>query len=376
MIQYALIVAVVALVALIVWRARRSAARGVDEETPYEMGLNALISGDRGAALRHLTQAVREDPRNIDAYIRLGNLLRERGQIRQATQVHRELLVKRRLPEPVHAEIVKNLALDLAEARRWTEVIEHIRSLPRPERSDLRMLRLVRDAYEATGDIDQAVHTHKEILKASSSLNEPPVGVYRAQAALGALGRGERDRARSGFLAAVKESPEAVVANLYLGDMAAEENDLERATAFWMRIVTEKPACAGLVFERLEKAYFELGDFGRMVGIYEDVVSRSPSNVHALTGLSRMLERKGDVDEAARVAREAIKHEGGTLLGHRRLIELLVATGRLDEAARLAEGLVRDLATAASTRKCPSCGEDLIEGGWRCRKCRTWVDVC
>jgi lipopolysaccharide biosynthesis regulator YciM len=342
MIQYAVIVAVIVLVAVVVWRARLRAARGVEEESAYEMGLNALISGDRGAAMRHLTQAVREDPRNIDAYIRLGNLLRERGQIRQATQVHRELLVKRRLPEPTRAEIIKNLALDLAEARRWPEVIEHIQSLPRPDRSDLRMLRLARDAYEATGDIDQAVHAHKEILKASSSLREPPAGVYRAQAALGTLARGDRDRARAALSAAVKESPE----------------------------------CAGLVFERLEKAYFELGDFGRMLSIYEDVVSRSPSNVHALAGLSRMLERKGDVDEALRVAREAIKHEGGSLIGHGRLIELLVASGRFEDAARTAEEIIQNLSTEASARRCPSCGDGLVEGEWRCRSCRTWVDVC
>jgi lipopolysaccharide biosynthesis regulator YciM len=377
MIRYAIIVAVVALLALIVWRGRRSArARRVEEESPYEKGLNALISGDRPAALRHLAQAVREDPRNIDAYIRLGNLLRERGQIRQATQVHRELLVKRRLPEPTRVEIVKNLALDLAEARRWPEVIEHIRSLPRPERSDLRMLRLARDAYEATGDLDQAVQAHKEILKATSSTAEPPVGVFRAQAALGALARGDRDRARAGFLAAIKESPEAVLANLHLGDMAAEEDDLERATAYWMKIVTDRPDCAHLVFERLEKAYFELGDFGRMVGIYEDVVSRSPSSVHALVGLSRMLERKGDVDDAVGVAREAIKHEGETLAGHLRLLQLLVGDGRFEEAARLAESLVRRLSESAAPRKCRACGEELPRDGWRCPKCGAWVDAC
>jgi lipopolysaccharide biosynthesis regulator YciM len=376
MILYVVIVAVVALIAIIVWRARRAATRRVAEESSYEMGLNALISGDRGAALRHLAQAVRDDPRNVDAYVRLGNLLRERGQIRQATQVHRELLVKRRLPEATRFEIVKNLALDLAEARRWPEVIENINSLPRHERSDHRMLRLARDAYEATGDLDQAVHAHKEILKASSSLKEPPVGVYRAQAALGALERGDRDRARAGFLAAIKESPEAVLANLHLGDMAAEEEDLERATAFWMKIVTDRPECAHLVFERLEKAYFELGDFGRMVGIYEDVVSRSPSSVHALSGLSRMLERKGDVDDAVNVAREAIKHEGDTLAGHSRLLELLVANGRFEEAARLAQSLVRGLAESAAPRKCRSCGEDLPDGGWRCPDCRAWVDAC
>lgn len=376
MVRYAIVLVVVVVVVWAVVRARQRARHRAEEESSYEQGLNALITGDRTAALKHLAQAVRENPRNLDAYVRLGNLLRERGQIRQATQIHRELLVKRRLPEPTRVEIVKNLALDLAEVRRWDEVIEHIRSLPRPERSDLRMLRLARDAYEATGDLDHAVATHKEILAASSTQREPTIAIYRAQAGLQVLRRGERDRARAEFQAALKDSSEAAIANLYLGDLAADEDDIERATAYWMKLVTDKPECAHLVFDRLEKAYFELGDFGRMLGIYEDVVSRSPSNVHALCGLSRMLDRKGEIDEAITVAREAIKHEGSSLAGHRQLVELLVRHGRFEEAARAAQSLVAGLAESAAPRTCPSCGGELTEPGWRCPACRHWIDVC
>jgi lipopolysaccharide biosynthesis regulator YciM len=376
MARYVVIVVVIVVAALIAWRARRPRARRIEEETSYERGLDALISGDRGAALRHLKQAVRDDPRNIDAYIRLGVILRERGQIRQAIQVHRELLVKRRLPEATRIEITKNLALDLAEARRWGEVVEHVRSLPRPDRADLRMLRLLRDAYEATGDLDQAVAAHREILKTSSSSEEPPIGVYRAQAALQALRRGDRDAARSAFAAAIKESPEAIVANLHLGDMAAEDEDTERAVAFWMKLVNEKPSCAHLVFDRLERAYYELGDFGRMLSIYEDVITRSPSNVQALCGLSKMLQRKGETNEALELAKEAIKHEGSTLAGHRRLLELLVSNGRFEEAARTAESLVASLSEAATPPTCPSCGDELADNGWRCPTCRAWIDVC
>ena len=86
------------------------------------MGIDALIAGNRDAAMKHLADAVREDPRNLDGYVKLGNLLRERGQIRQAIQVHRELLVKRKLPAAIRSEIVKSLARDLAPAANWPEV--------------------------------------------------------------------------------------------------------------------------------------------------------------------------------------------------------------------------------------------------------------
>ncbi len=369
------VVVVAAVAVALVFAARLRAGRKAIEETAYQKGLDALIAGDKDAALKHLAVTVREDPRNVDAYVKLGNLLRQRGQVKQAIQVHRELLVKRRLPAGVRNEITKNLALDYAEARRWGEVVDQIKSLPRGERADIRMLALARDAYEAVGDFERAMATHREILKAGA-IREPSVGVYRAHTALLALERGDSVRARAEFQTALKEDPQAALASVYLGDISRDAGDLERATAHWMKLVADKPDCAYLVFDRLEKAYFELGDFGRMMSVYEDVIQRSPTSAHAYCGLSRMLERKGDIDEAANAAREAIKHEGETLMGHRQLIELLVRNERFEEASRAAEGLLKSLDTGGVKRTCPFCGRTVQKPVWRCPECRSWNDVC
>ncbi len=366
---------VAAVIVALVFAARMRAGRKAEEETAYQKGLDALIAGDKDAALKHLAVTVREDPRNVDAYVKLGNLLRQRGQVRQAIQVHRELLVKRRLPASVRNEITKNLALDYAEARRWAEVVEQIKSLPRAERGDVRMLALARDAYEAVGDFERAMATHRDILKLGA-LGEPSVGVYRAHTALLALERGDSVRARSEFQTALKEDPAAALASMYLGDIARDAGDLERATAHWMKLAADRPDCAFLVFDRLEKAYFELGDFGRMMSVYEDVIQRSPASVHAYCGLSRMLERKGDIDEAAQAAGEAIKHEGDTLIGHRQLIQLLVRNERFEEAARAASELLETMGTKGQHRDCAACGRPMAKPGWRCPECRTWNDAC
>jgi len=335
-----------------------------------------MISGNRDEAVVHLKTAVREDPRNLDAYIKLGNLLRERGQTKQAIQVHRELLVKRRLPKTVRSSIMKCLALDLAEAERWPEVVESIGSLPRGERVDPRMTALLRSAYEETDQIDKAIQTHKEFLKNAKLDAQPSMAVYRAHVAARALAAGNRAKAKTEFLSALKEdSVRAALANLHLGDMAASEEDTERAIAYWTRLLTDAPNRAHLVFDRLEKAYFDIGDYGRMMRVYEDLLSTAPSNVLALCGLSRMHERKGDVDEAVRLAREAIKHEGDTALGHRRLIQILVAAGRLDEAAREADGFLARTTDDGAFDTCPHCGATLGSEGWRCPSCHKWIDV-
>ncbi len=376
---FAIIAAAVVAVGAAFWyigaRRARSRRDGPDE-SPYHFGLDALIAGDSDRAVEQLTQAVRDNPRNVDAYVKLGNVLRERGQVKQATQIHRELLVKRKLPTSVRSEIIKSLARDLASAGRWRDVLEHLATLPRAERSDPRVLAMTRDAYESAGDLDKAAQAHKELLKASSLEGEPAPGVYRAHLGLLAFRRGDTRRAKAEFQAAVKEDPGSGLAYVYLGDIAVREEDAERAVAYWMRLISEKPDCAHLVFERLEKAYFEIGDFGRMMGIYEELVAGSPSNVMALTGLSRMLERKGAVDEALRIAREAVKHEGRTFEGHRQLIEILMRHDRYEEAARAAETLLASLADGREERTCPKCEAALDGYGWRCDSCGAWINEC
>ena len=374
-----LIIAAVVAVGAAFWyvgaRRARSRRRELDK-SPYHLGLDALIAGDRADAMKHLTQAVRDNPRNADAYVKLGSILRERGQVKQAIQIHRELLVKRRLPAAIRNDTIKNLALDLATAGRWREVLEHLATLPRSERSDPLALALTRDAYESAGDLDKASQAHKDLLKAGSPEEQPPPGVYRAHLGLVAFRRGDTRRAKAEFQAAVKEDPAAGLAYVYLGDIAVREEDTERAVAYWMKLISEKPDCAQLVFERLEKAYFEMGDFGRMMGIYEELVASSPSNVRALTGLSRMLERKGAVDEALRVAREAVKHQGTTFEGHKQLIEILMRHERYEEAARAAESLIAGLGDQHEERTCPSCGAALDDCSWRCNSCRAWINEC
>jgi len=364
---------------LLVWvtvSARRTRSRPpAPDTTDYQRGVDSMLAGDRDAAVRHFAAAVRVDPRNVDAYVKLGNLLRERGQLRQATQVHRELLIKRRLPPTTKNEILRCYALDLAAGGRWNEMLETVQSLPRSERGTPEILALTRDALENTGELDRAVHTHREFLKAAPD-GQPPLGVYRAHTALLSLRQGDKARARAEFQAAVSESPEAVVANVYLGDIAREESDTGHAIAYWMKLVSDRPECAHLVFDRLEKAYFDAGDFGRMMRVYEDVVAHTPTNARALVGLARMYERKGALDDAIRTAQEAVKHEGTTLVGHRELLDMLVRNGRSEEAGAVGAALVRRLSDEAVGRRCAGCGKRLADAPWRCQTCGAWTHEC
>ena len=58
----------------------------------YAEGLDMLVSGKHQAAYKNFKEIVEKDSSNIKSYIRLGQVLREGGNIIQAIKIHKSLL--------------------------------------------------------------------------------------------------------------------------------------------------------------------------------------------------------------------------------------------------------------------------------------------
>ena len=71
------LIAAIAVIA-IVWFVRR-ARRKPQLRSRYTEALNALLEGNEDRALEDLRQTVLVERTNIDAFLRLGNLLRKKG---------------------------------------------------------------------------------------------------------------------------------------------------------------------------------------------------------------------------------------------------------------------------------------------------------
>jgi len=91
---------------------RRQRNRGTRIISPYVEGLTHLISGDTGAAYDRLQSAVRSGNAPADAYIRLGRLLRERGDAGKALQIHKGLTVKADLTRSEKLDLFVKIAED------------------------------------------------------------------------------------------------------------------------------------------------------------------------------------------------------------------------------------------------------------------------
>ena len=87
---------------------RLIARRGDDKtpaQNPYVEALKMIIDNDHEGAFRELNRAVKSGFAPTDAYIKLGNLLRARGEASKALQIHQSLTVKTNLTKPEKTEL-------------------------------------------------------------------------------------------------------------------------------------------------------------------------------------------------------------------------------------------------------------------------------
>jgi len=124
-----------AAVAAILFFVLKKLSRKKPAESRYVEALSALLAGDEEKALADLRQTVQAEQSNIDAYLRLGNLLRKRGAVNRALRIHRDLDVgtffRRKLTAAEKFRIREAIADDLLAARRPDEALATLDELLR-----------------------------------------------------------------------------------------------------------------------------------------------------------------------------------------------------------------------------------------------------
>ena len=81
----------------------------------YTNALNAMVRGDTRIALNHLRDVVKQDSDHINAYLQMGNILRQDNNEQAAIKIHQSLMVRPNLNNEIKLDIHKALALDFEQ---------------------------------------------------------------------------------------------------------------------------------------------------------------------------------------------------------------------------------------------------------------------
>jgi len=289
-----IIVAAVAAAGVLAGFLYRRSRRRRGERRPYIDALYALIEDRKDDALELLTRAVRSGEKDVDAFIQLGNLLREKGKAEKALQMHRTLTVRKDLSRRDEKAIQLAIAEDLAATGRTERAIETLEAIGKRSK-DPDVLEALHRLYHRNGEHEKAYQVLKDLSRVDPETTGAKRSAYLVSAACEMSASGKRDRARKFLARARKEDPSSVPA-LYLSAMMhLEDGDSEEAVEDWKRLLEKDIDFFPEVAPRLEKSLFESSRFGLLEEILEELVDLNPDRVLPVCALAEFYAKKGEI---------------------------------------------------------------------------------
>jgi lipopolysaccharide biosynthesis regulator YciM len=367
-----LILCVLAVIFHRVWVSIAAKRRRAGGKNPYVEGISALLDGDHNTALGLFRQAIRDEPQDIDPYLRLGDVFRETGDTKRAIQMHRELTVRPSMPKNALARVLLSLARDYVKGNRLDRgaaTYEQVLELqPHNERAMNELLAV----YESMGEWDKAYLIRRDISKVKKIDDTRFLALYKAYVGKSYFDRGDLKKAEASLKDALKIDSECASAYLYLGDVYYVNGHIDNAISSWRRIVTLFPNIAYITFRRLEKAFYEKGRFEKIVDLYSNVLERTPGDVRTLMTLANIHRKKGNLDDALRLCQTALEFDRDSRRVKQALARLYYEKGDTEQSLRAMVEAFNGFSSDDEQYICSNCCYKSNDVLWRCPRCSEW----
>jgi lipopolysaccharide biosynthesis regulator YciM len=296
--------------------------------------------------------------------------LRDRGQPQKALSIHQDLSMRVGLDREAQNAVRRALAEDQIALGNADEAIRLLTELADDRDSAVWAFQRLHRLYLEREEFDEAFHVRERLVKLGEPREPRRLALYLIMAGVKASGRGEHRRGRVFLRDALKLDAACHAAYYYMGVFYERDGRLEDAVRAWKNFLSHMPSRAALVFPRLEKALFDLGQYAEIAGVYQQVLGADSTNTDALLGLALFAEKKGDDQKAVEHLQHIIEIDPGHLLARQKLIHLYRQMGRSRDAWLAAEGFFTWLPSVGDSFTCLACGYKSKEPLWFCPKCR------
>ncbi|MFQ5905915.1 MAG: tetratricopeptide repeat protein [bacterium] len=368
--QYAIAgIVVVVLFWAMIYIARSRRRKDVGPRQAYVDALKSLLDGDMKEGARKLKEAVSQDTDNVDAYIRLGDLLRRSGHAGKALQIHISLLGRRNLARPAYTRVKESLYEDykyLGELSKATDILKEL-VYSHPEGRSFRKKLLW--IYEKRGMWEEAVDTKRMLVDSGTDEGRRKLATYQANVGITLRKGGREEEALRHLRSALKLYKDCAPALISLGDASYSRGDAREAISYWRKVVKGSPAYAFLTLERMEKALFDQGKFGEIKVLYEEFLSRNQANVFVRDALARIYLKMGETESAVSEYEKALEIAPDHLPARIGLARLYVLAERSEDALNELLPVVEAVSRERKRYCCTSCGHTSEEFEWVCPRC-------
>ena len=282
-------------------------------DTIYMEALNAMLFSDKKKAINLLSTLVKNDSEHINAYLQLGNLLRDEDTER-AIKVHQMLTVRPNLDKETKIEILKSLALDYKKNNELVKTKIEAERILKLDKNNFWANSFLLSLAEETEDWDYAEKKAIDLKKIKGHDIKVNLSKYTLQKGVMFLEKNNVFEAEKLFKKAVSESPDLGMSYKYLGDIKYADRDLVKAVEYWEKYMELSKSESHLVFDSIETALFDLGRYSEVEKFYRKVLGNNPKDLNAGLRLANVLNEKGENKAALSLVDSFINEDNPSLL--------------------------------------------------------------
>jgi lipopolysaccharide biosynthesis regulator YciM len=362
-------IAIIFFIIVFFWSKAKRERRKVSPKL-YTDALKALLAGEERLAFQRFKDVARVDPENVDAYLKLGDLFRKRKIFEKALQIHKELTLRPSLSTEEKYEVLKSLSEDYSASKNHEKAISVLEDLRRTKEDDLWVNNRLISEYEETERWEEAFELKKKLSKHKDGEVDKILALYKVFWGKARADKNELHKARVAYKEALNYDETCVPAYIYLGEAYYRDGRLDDAVEYWKKLLDVVPSAGHLVFDKLERTLFELGQYEEIAEIYEGISNRNPKDIHALFSLANIYEKKGMVDLAIEKYRQILDIDSDFLSSKLSLAKLYQEKGWNEESIELLDGLIENLPPARYEFVCNRCGYRSSDALWKCPQCK------
>ena len=343
-----------------------------EKEDHYSLGLKYIVESKKRKAIEYLKEAIRKDSNNVDAYVKLGNVLREEGAGKKAILVHKDLMLRADITPDDRYNVLQSLSEDMISLKQDTKAesfLEQMRSLyPNDEYSLIELLKL----YENAKDFKKAI----KLLELNKTIEVPDreirLAMYHVIIGLEKVEQGKEKDARIIYKEALKINVKCEAAYILIGDSYWREDRKDESIEKWIEAATIIPEKAHFVFDRLEKGWFEKGEYYKLEEFFIGIMQKRPSDEKALLFLAEIKAKKGEYTDAIAICDEFLNQNESKAVEAHRLIYELKKNKLTDSTREIVTFLDKEYGNEFEIYTCSVCNYKADEPLGKCPKCANW----
>ena len=287
-------------------------SKGKHINNTYTEALNAMLLADKRKAISLLSNVVKKDSSHIDAYLQLGNLLRDEEPGR-AIKIHQMLTVRPTVSKETKIEILKSLALDYEKTSELSKAKSEAEKIVEIDKANQWANSFLLSISEKMEDWDYAELKAKELQKIKGFNESINLSKYTLKKGLEYFKINNMTEAETLFRKAINESPNFGLPYRYLGDIMHLNRDLVKAVEYWEKYMDLDPIESANVFDRIETALFDLGRYSEVEKFYRKVLDKNSDDVNAGQRLANVLNEKGENKAAITLIDQFIEKENSSI---------------------------------------------------------------